>query len=45
MDINKFSPSGKIEKKHLISLANYTEEEVYEILYQAKEITMKYQAF
>ena len=44
MDINKFSPSGKIEKKHLISLANYTEEEIYEILYQAKEITMKLQA-
>lgn len=44
MDINKFSPSGKIEKKHLISLANYTEEEIYEILYQAKEITIKLQA-
>ena len=44
MDINKFSPSGKIEKKHLISLANYTEEEIYEILYQAKEITMRLQA-
>ena len=41
MDINKFSPTGVIDKKHLISLANYTEEEIYEILYKAKEITTR----
>ena len=41
MDINKFSPSGFIDKKHLISLANYTEDEIYEILYKAKEISMR----
>lgn len=41
MDINKFSPTGIIEKKHLVSLANYTEEDIYEILYKAKEIAMR----
>lgn len=38
MDINKFSPTGVIGKKHLISLINYSEEEIYEILVKAKEI-------
>ena len=41
MDINKFSPTGNIDKKHLVSLANYTEEEIYEILYRAKESAMR----
>ena len=41
MDINKFTPRGTIDKKHLVSLASYTEEEIYEILYRAKEIAIK----
>ena len=41
MDINKFSPTGIIDKKHLISLANYTEDEIYEILYKAREISTR----
>lgn len=44
MDINKFSPTGLIERKHLISLANYAEEEIYEILYKAKEISTRLSA-
>ncbi|MBE5741714.1 MAG: hypothetical protein E7360_00125 [Clostridiales bacterium] len=44
MDINKFSPTGIIDKKHLVSLANYTEEEIYEILYRAKEISIRLSA-
>lgn len=44
MDINKFSPTGNINKKHLVSLANYTEEEIYEILYKAKEIGIRLSA-
>ena len=44
MDINKFSPSGAIDKKHLVSLASYQEEEIYEILYKAKEISMQLSA-
>lgn len=41
MDVNKFSPTGAIDKKHLVSLANYTEDEIYEILYKAKEISTR----
>lgn len=41
MDINKLAPVGAIEKKHLLSLSNYTEEEIYEILLKAKEISLK----
>ncbi len=41
MDINKFSPTGAIDRKHLISLANVTEDEIYEILYKAKEISTR----
>ena len=44
MDINKFSPTGVIDKKHLISLANYTEEEIYEILFKAREIATRLSA-
>ena len=39
MDINRYKPTGKLDKKHLVSLANYTEEEIYEILKTAKEIS------
>lgn len=41
MDINKLAPVGAIEKKHLLSLSNYTEEEIYEILLKSKEISLK----
>ena len=41
MDINRFTPTGSINKKHLVSLASYAEEEIYEILYRAKEISVK----
>lgn len=44
MDINKFTPSGIIEKRHLISLASYAEEEIYEILYRAREISTRLMA-
>ena len=44
MDINKFTPVGSIEKRHLVSLASYTEEEIYEILFRAKEISMRLSA-
>lgn len=41
MDINKLAPTGVIAKKHLLSLSNYTEEEIYEILLRAREISQK----
>ena len=39
MDVNKFIPTGKLSRRHLISLATYTEEDVYEILHKATEIS------
>ncbi len=39
MDINKFVPTGKIDKTHLISLERYTEEEILEILHLANSIS------
>lgn len=44
MDINKFTPSGIINKRHLVSLATYAEDEIYEILYKAREISMQLSA-
>lgn len=36
MDINKYKPTGRIENKHLLTLLDYSSEEIFEILYQAK---------
>lgn len=41
MDINSYKPTGALNKKHLVSLQNYTEENVYEILFAAKEISAR----
>ena len=38
MDINQYKAKGVIDKKHLVSLVNYTEDEIYEILKRAKDI-------
>ena len=39
MDINKYEPTGKIGKNHLISLSNYSEEEIFEILKLADHLS------
>lgn len=39
MDINSYKPTGTLNKKHFVSLQNYTEEDIYEILKTAKEIS------
>ena len=44
MDINRFTPEGKLEKKHLISLTNYKEEEILEILHKTKDVERKLNA-
>ena len=41
MDINKLTPSGKLNKKHLLTLTNYTEEEIFEILLRARSLEQK----
>lgn len=44
MDINKYTPKGKISNKHLLSLGDYQPEEIFEILYRAKALKVKMQA-
>lgn len=44
MDVNKFSPTGAINKKHLVTLANYSEDEIYEILVFARDIATRLSA-
>lgn len=39
MDINKYQPIGKINKNHLISLFSYSEEDIFEILRLADNIS------
>ncbi|MBQ7642533.1 MAG: hypothetical protein IJS67_01400 [Clostridia bacterium] len=39
MDVNRYAPSGKLSRKHLVTLASYTEEDIYEILLRASEIS------
>lgn len=41
MDINRYKATDKLDKKHLVSLANYTEEEIYEILIAARDISAR----
>ena len=39
MDINKFTPTGKLAKKQHVSLSGYTEEDIFEILHRADGIS------
>ena len=41
MDINKISAKGSIDKKHLLTLSNYKEQEIYEILLRARDLSFK----
>lgn len=42
MDINKYSPSYGVDRKHLVKLADYTTEEIFEVLYATKALKSKY---
>ncbi len=44
MDINRYSPSYGIEQKHLTNLADYSTEEIFEILYATKAMKAKFAA-
>lgn len=44
MDINRYSPSYGLNKIHLIKLADYTTEEIFEILYATKAMKSKFAA-
>lgn len=44
MNINKYKPTGKIENKHLLTLLDYSSEEIFEILYTSKILKKKLKA-
>ena len=42
MDINRYTPSYGLNQKHLTKLADYTTEELFEILYATKAVKAKF---
>lgn len=44
MDINRYSPSYAITKKHMTNLADYSTEEIFELLYATKQMKAKFAA-
>ncbi len=44
MDINRYSPSYSITKKHMINLADFSTEEVFELLYATRQMKAKFAA-
>ena len=44
MDINRYSPSYILNKKHLIGLTDYSTEEIFELLYATKALKRKFEA-
>ena len=44
MDINRYSPSYGVSHKHMIKLADYSTEEIFELLYATKALKAKFVA-
>ena len=44
MDINRFSPSYAVTQKHMIRLADYSTEEIFELLYATRQMKAKFYA-
>ncbi|MDE7301568.1 MAG: ornithine carbamoyltransferase [Clostridia bacterium] len=44
MDINRYSPSYNINQKHMTKLADYTTEELFELLYATRQMKAKFAA-
>jgi len=44
MDINRFTPTYCINQKHMTKLANYSAEEIFELLYATRQMKAKMQA-
>lgn len=44
MDINRYSPSYVLSKKHLLGLSDYSTEEIFEFLYATKALKRKFEA-
>lgn len=44
MDINRYSPSYSVNQKHMTCLADYSTEELFELLYATKQMKAKFTA-
>lgn len=44
MDINRYSPSYSVNQKHMTKLADYSTEELFELLYATKQMKAKFAA-
>jgi ornithine carbamoyltransferase len=44
MDITDYTPKGKIQNKHLLTLKDYSKEEIYEILLLAEKVKKEYKS-
>lgn len=44
MDINRYTPTYSISQKHMTKLANYSTEEIFELLYATKQMKAKFAA-
>ena len=44
MDINRFSPGYAVTQKHMIRLADYSTEEIFELLYATRQMKAKFYA-
>ncbi len=44
MDINRYSPSYSVTQKHMTKLADYTTEELFELLYATRQMKAKFAA-
>ena len=44
MDINSYKPTGKISNKHLLTLLDYSPEEIFEVLHTAKQLKAEHKA-
>ncbi len=44
MDINRYSPSYSVNQKHMTRLADYSTEELFELLYATKQMKAKFAA-
>lgn len=44
MDINSYKPTGKFNQKHLLTLKDYSAEDIFEVLYEAKKIKEEFKS-
>lgn len=44
MDINRYSPSYSVKQKHMTRLADYSTEEIFELLYATRQMKAKFTA-